>query len=682
MQAPAQGLGQLMQQRQAAPQQPQMPSPQSGGPMAGLGSVEDRVAAYRGNPAPLQQRYAMSQDLLDLLALQKIKSEKENAARQMQMQMAQQQAAQGGEPPTIAQQRENEVRDLTKRELAQQVGGVNNQRFQAQQQGMQKLMQGIARAPGAQAAAQPRMMATGGIVAFAGPEGSYVGEAFRDFLRSMGISNSEYANMDGPQRRALQQRYDRQYQGPNRAPARATPVPETKMPRGEQLGRAAGQRMGQGTSAIRSLFQEGLPRAANKALGVAGLALTPRDIANEDEALAAMRGEAYGGKPYDTGRAQAVLGRFGMPAEMAGAEAPREPYQDEALRRMRAGDVNAPTPPGTGVPPTARTSTPSATPTTPAQAAPGGVGLQSLQLPNAPKPAVPEMSPEYKRLMALGQEYAQAGAPTAAQDAARAEEYRVEGLMGLRPEERATLEKNTAELEAMRMTPEQMRKRGLIDFMTGAGGRRYNVLGGASKYAAGQEQQRVKGQMDLLKDIQASRLKPIDVRRDATKEGITAGRGLGKTLGEQGIAGLRTAGSMAESRQQQQFDASAKQLDAQIRMLQAQIQADATAAAREGTNLERARATYATAVGRRQELERRLQDGFTSQYGMLIAQEQAGNLDEAQKNQLDVARKQLQLQIAKVRQELDPIIQSAKTKLGVSDKIGTSGWKVTELPTQ
>ena len=82
MQAPnAQGIMGLMSQGRApqgAPQQ--MPSPMKASPMAGLGSVEDRVAAYRGNPAPLQQRYQMSQDLLDLLALQKIKSEKDAAA--------------------------------------------------------------------------------------------------------------------------------------------------------------------------------------------------------------------------------------------------------------------------------------------------------------------------------------------------------------------------------------------------------------------------------------------------------------------------------------------------------------------------------------------------------------------------------------------------------------------------
>lgn len=169
MQAPnAQGIMGLMSQGRApqgAPQQ--MPSPMKASPMAGLGSVEDRVAAYRGNPAPLQQRYQMSQDLLDLLALQKIKSEKDAAARQMQLQMSQQQAAQGMEPQTVAQQREKEVHDLTKAELAQQRGETAQQQMDQQQDAMKRAMSGgIAGAPGAATAAQPKAMATGGIVAF------------------------------------------------------------------------------------------------------------------------------------------------------------------------------------------------------------------------------------------------------------------------------------------------------------------------------------------------------------------------------------------------------------------------------------------------------------------------------------------------------------------------------------
>lgn len=124
--------------------------------------IERRVEAYRGNPQALMQRYQQSQQLIDLLALQKLKSDKEAAARQMAMAM---QPPEGG-IPTIAQQREQEVTDMTRQEVAQQVGQVAQQRQQAQQNRMQNLMRGVAAAPGANIAAEPQAMAAGGIVAF------------------------------------------------------------------------------------------------------------------------------------------------------------------------------------------------------------------------------------------------------------------------------------------------------------------------------------------------------------------------------------------------------------------------------------------------------------------------------------------------------------------------------------
>jgi hypothetical protein len=166
--------------------------------------VAQRVDAYRGNPQALQQKYAVSQELVDLLALQKIKSEKEAAARQMQLQMGQQQAA-NGEPPTVAEQREKEVMDMTKQEMVQQQAGLMQQKQQEQQQGMQKLAQGIASAPGAQMAAQPQMMAAGGIVAFAGPDGSQVkgksvDPAYEAILQSI---YRHYPKLSDEQKRAM-----------------------------------------------------------------------------------------------------------------------------------------------------------------------------------------------------------------------------------------------------------------------------------------------------------------------------------------------------------------------------------------------------------------------------------------------------------------------------------------------
>ena len=128
-------------------------------------TIQDKVNAFRGQPQQLMQQYGQSQQLVDLLALQQIKSEKEAAARQIQMAMAQKQ----GQPTTIAQQREQEVMGLTRNEIAKQVQQGMPQQPQAPQQAPQQ-------GGGISALPAPNMqgMAGGGIVAFAGTERSDV----------------------------------------------------------------------------------------------------------------------------------------------------------------------------------------------------------------------------------------------------------------------------------------------------------------------------------------------------------------------------------------------------------------------------------------------------------------------------------------------------------------------------
>ena len=158
--------------------------------------IEQRMDAYRGNPQKLQQRYGANKELLDLLALQKLTSEKKAVAADMQMKMQQQ-------PGTIAQQREQEALNLTKQEMGGTLGelagrtkGTLDQKQRMQQQNMQRMAKaqprkpaGIAGLPGLGGGAQPRrpqavppqaqglaaarmaqgpkMMAGGGIVSFA-----------------------------------------------------------------------------------------------------------------------------------------------------------------------------------------------------------------------------------------------------------------------------------------------------------------------------------------------------------------------------------------------------------------------------------------------------------------------------------------------------------------------------------
>ena len=131
--------------------------------------INEKVDAYRNNPQALQQRYQQNQQLIDLLALQKLKSEKDAAARDMQMKMQQQ-------PQTIKDQREAELLQRTKDDMVKQTAGVMQQKQAQQQKNMQRAAQGqmpqqrpqmpmAQQAGGLGGLPMPRM-AAGGIVAF------------------------------------------------------------------------------------------------------------------------------------------------------------------------------------------------------------------------------------------------------------------------------------------------------------------------------------------------------------------------------------------------------------------------------------------------------------------------------------------------------------------------------------
>ena len=93
--------------------------------MAYMNDVNSVANAFKGNPQALEQRYAQDQQLIDLLALQKIKSDMEAAKRDMMMKSAQQ-----GQQPTVKQQREQEVLNMTKEDVAKRVTEVAQQQQQ------------------------------------------------------------------------------------------------------------------------------------------------------------------------------------------------------------------------------------------------------------------------------------------------------------------------------------------------------------------------------------------------------------------------------------------------------------------------------------------------------------------------------------------------------------------------
>jgi hypothetical protein len=137
-----------------------------------------------GNPKALEQKYAQSKDIFDLIALNTINEKVSAASREMRLRAGAQ-----GKPPTLYDRAEAQAVDNTKKEMIDEQAGVMQNKLRMQQEAQKRLLQaagapGVAGAmppPSAGIAAVPapnmqRMasMAAGGIVAF--DEGGNVGE--------------------------------------------------------------------------------------------------------------------------------------------------------------------------------------------------------------------------------------------------------------------------------------------------------------------------------------------------------------------------------------------------------------------------------------------------------------------------------------------------------------------------
>ena len=174
--------------------------------------IEQKANAYRENPQALQKRYSQNQELMDLLAMQKLKSEKETAARDMALKADQ-------TPGTIAEQYEQQLVSMNKNEMANQVAGVLGQKQKQAQQRQQAMgitpqqrpqqrpqgaPQGIASQP------RPNMqgMAQGGIVGYQkGGDVSRLEKA----LEALGMTFQEYKFLPPLEKDALQQYIDQEY---------------------------------------------------------------------------------------------------------------------------------------------------------------------------------------------------------------------------------------------------------------------------------------------------------------------------------------------------------------------------------------------------------------------------------------------------------------------------------------
>jgi hypothetical protein len=584
--------------------------------MAGLGGVDDRVSAYQGNTKPLEQRYAMSQDLLDLLALQKIKSQKDAAARQMQLQMAQQGAESGQANMTVAQQREQEVNDMTKNELAQQRGDTAQQQTQQQQDKMKQMMSGIAGAPGAAMAAQPKAMAAGGIVGYAGPNGSSVedprrkrleGETPADYSRRMlaldvqldkeRTATRESAR-EAERQRLLAERggaaippsrlFDRKPLDLPGAPAAPPPAPAAAAPQAA-VPPAAKLPPANVVAAAQAAPKPPAPPAAPRLPGAAPAAPAAPGVTGLPAAL----------PPVELG-AVGAANDFGKKLEAAALKnAEIDPAARQLDEEKRVEGRMA---------------------LTPEQRKVYEEGIGGLQ-----KMYQEQYDPERQRqegikralIGAGGRRYGEfAGAATAG--------------MNYDDQQRAAKLKEFGDVQNART--------GLI------GIDRANVKGGIDAGSKAYEQSSITQRQGMES---GSRLYGDDVKSRDTKYGtdVTSRDNIWK-MNE-------------ESRN--------KVLDREIDRLKIAATNSATAAAREGLSQDKARTVYSATVARVQELERKLDNDFkTGPVGLLLQQDPA-KLKPEDKNRLDIANLELERQKTKLRKEMEPVLADARRKLGVAD---------------
>jgi len=154
-------------------------------------------ALRRMDPRVAQAQAKQSDDFLSLIALQKLKSEKDAAQRDLALKMEQR-------PETIAKQREEELLKRNKDELLKQTAGIMNVAQQRQQQNLQRAAQ--------QPPAQPRAAAP-----MQRGMGSLAGQVRPEIARMAGggiVGYQQGTLVDGEEEEEVDEYSDIEVQGP------------------------------------------------------------------------------------------------------------------------------------------------------------------------------------------------------------------------------------------------------------------------------------------------------------------------------------------------------------------------------------------------------------------------------------------------------------------------------------
>ena len=517
--------------------------------------LERRIEAYRGNPQALMQKYQQSQQLIDLLALQKIKSEKEAAARSLQMTQPQQPM------PTVAEQREQEVMGMARQEVAERIGEVAQQKQQQQQQAMQRLMGGLAAAPGAQGMMPVQAMRAGGIVGF--QEGGSPEEAASYSEEGPTLADEELQrirDLESDETRRLMRRYPR-------------PAPRTLGERQQQLREEKGsiysKQFGMTPSEREAadMRERGLPEILERA---------------ERQREEARRAEA-------SRQFQARMNAIGP--QMLTGPVPRP----EAAAPEAQGLGSTP-------PAMARAAAP-ATPR-PQLAAPDQARIQQIAQAGA-QPGQPAAGglPDFSQEITAGiQRYLDPAA--AAAERARAEAA-ARAAYGRTKEEQDLIQQHIQELkdeEKRRFSPEAIRQRRLDDFLMGAMNKTSTVgaLSGGARAAVASGRAMEEAKQKFMTDRQKRIEDFIESQRRIRGDVFSKSEEAGKAMTEQAGKALTTAGQLAGDAQRART-AQAQMANELLRLGIERESAERIARLRAETDIMQAEATRAGNLLQQQE---------------------------------------------------------------------------------
>jgi len=588
--------------------------------------VASQVQKYKGNVPGLQKEYAVSQQLIDLLALQKIKTMQESAARQMQLQLAQQQAANGEANSTIAQQREKEVSDMTKQELASQRGELMKQEQTEQQEAMKKLMGGIASAPGAASVMEPQALAAGGIVAF--KEGDGVKD--ERYKRKEGESLSDFNN------RVLQlELEDRKAESAKRNADRES-----------ERQRMLAERGGAAIPPSRLFDRAPLPAsvsppaAPQQGLGsLPNAQQAPRLPVSEAQATMQAGPQAAMPAPAPIPMAppppQAV--KPPMPAAPPAPAAPPKPQQQQGLGGLQMGP--------------------------PEDTLQNALRRQSIAAMNA-DPKAEKLAEEARVEGRLKLTPAQRGV----------HEEGIAGLKGMFDQD---------------FDPEMLRREGIKRYLLGMGGRSMGEFAGGAGTAMDFDTRQKAQKLARFKDLQEKREGLVSLEREPVKSGIDAGfktyEQVGNTQRTGLTAGANVFGTETQSKDNAaQREAKAIQDAAQnaIEKLKIGAQNAATAAQRDANDFAKLSGHLSTITNNRARAEQAVVNAFKKDAQAIEMALMANPKDKEALGRKAALQLEIDAAVDKTTKPFDLLASSIQAKLYGGGQGGLGGFTVREKPTK